>query len=118
MGLDAAGRSKVRAAEAVNLVPVLAALGDESRLQIVRKLCRSGPLSITKLAEGADISRQAVTKHLHALHGAGLVRSERRSRERIWRLEPKRIEEVLRHLARISAQWDDALSRLRSAVED
>jgi DNA-binding transcriptional ArsR family regulator len=98
--------------------PILAALGDESRLRIVTKLCKGGPLSITQLAEGADISRQAVTKHLHALYRAGLVRSERRSRERIWKLEPKRIEDVRRYLARISEQWDDALSRLRSAVEE
>lgn len=102
----------------MSVAPILAALGDESRLQIVAKLCKGGPLSITKLAEGAHISRQAVTKHLHALHKAGLVRSERHSRERIWRLEPKRLEEVRRYLAQISAQWEDALSRLRSAVED
>jgi DNA-binding transcriptional ArsR family regulator len=102
----------------VKAAPILAALGDESRLRIVTKLCKGGPLSITQLAEGADISRQAVTKHLHALHRAGLVRSERRSRERIWKLEPKRIEDVRRYLARISEQWDDALSRLRSAVEE
>jgi DNA-binding transcriptional ArsR family regulator len=102
----------------MSVAPILAALGDESRLQIVRKLCRVGPLSITKLAESAGISRQAVTKHLHALHRAGLVRSERRSRERIWQLEPKRIDEVRRYLAQISEQWDEALRRLKSAVED
>lgn len=97
---------------------MLAALGDESRLQIVIKLCRSGPQSITRLSEGADISRQGVTKHLHALHKAGLVRSERRGRERIWKLEPKQIDEVRRYLAQISQQWDDALARLQAAVED
>ncbi|HEY6485783.1 MAG TPA: metalloregulator ArsR/SmtB family transcription factor [Candidatus Cybelea sp.] len=102
----------------MRLAPALAALGDESRLRIVRKLCKGGPLSITRLAEGEAISRQAVTKHLYALRDAGLVRSERRSREHIWRLEPKRLAEVRRDLARISQQWDDALSRLRAAVED
>lgn len=102
----------------MSVAPVLAALGDESRLQIVRKLCKGGPLSITRLAEGAGISRQGVTKHLHALHKAGLVRSERCGREQIWKLEPKRIDEVRRYLTQISAQWDEALSRLRSAVED
>jgi DNA-binding transcriptional ArsR family regulator len=101
----------------VNVVPILAALGDESRLQIVIKLCRSGPQSITRLAEGSDISRQGVTKHLRALHLAGLLRSERRGRERIWRLEPKRLDEVRRYLAQISQQWDTALARLRAAVE-
>jgi DNA-binding transcriptional ArsR family regulator len=102
----------------VSVAPVLAALGDESRLQIVRKLCTAGPLSITKLAEGAPISRQGITKHLHALHDAGLVRSERRGRERIWKLEPKRIDEVRRYLAQIAEQWDEALNRLQAAVEE
>lgn len=102
----------------MSVAPILAALGDESRLRIVVKLCNRGPLSITKLAEGAEISRQGVTKHLHALHKAGLVRSERRGREQIWKLEPKRLDEVRRYLAQISQQWDDALSRLRFAVEE
>jgi DNA-binding transcriptional ArsR family regulator len=101
----------------VSVAPVLAALGDESRLRIVLKLCDGGPLSIAKLAEGSGISRQAVTKHLHALHAAGVVRSRRRSRERIWTLEPRRLEEVRRYLERISRQWDAALSRLQSTVE-
>lgn len=102
----------------MSVAPVLAALGDESRLQIVAKLCKGGPLSVTKLAEDADISRQAVTKHMQALSKAGLVRSERHGRERIWTLEPKRIEDVRRYLAQISRRWDDALSRLKAAVED
>jgi DNA-binding transcriptional ArsR family regulator len=101
----------------VTIAPVLAALGDESRLDIVKKLCRGGPLSATRLAEGAGITRQAVTKHLHALRSANLVHSERRGRERIWKLEPKRLHEVRRYLAQISAQWDEALNRLKSMVE-
>ena len=102
----------------MSVAPLLAALGDESRLQIVKKLCERGPLSIAKLTQGSDISRQGVTKHLQALHKAGLVRSERQGREHIWRLEPRRINDVMRYLAKISRQWDDALDRLRAAVED
>ena len=101
----------------MKVVPILAALGDESRLQIVMKLCKHGPQSITKLSEGAAITRQAVTKHLTLLSDAGLVRSERRGRERIWKLEPKRLDEVRRYLAQISQQWDDALTRLKYTVE-
>ena len=102
----------------MSVAPILAALGDESRLEIVRKLCRSGPMSISGLAHDAEISRQAITKHLLALHKAKLVRSERHGRERIWTLEPKRLEEVRRYLAEISRRWDDALIRLKSAVEE
>jgi DNA-binding transcriptional ArsR family regulator len=102
----------------VKVVPILAALGDESRLQIIIKLCRNGPQSIAKLTKGANISRQGVTKHLNALHEAGLLRSERRGRERIWKLEPQRLDEVRGYLAQISQQWDDALARLKSAIEE
>lgn len=97
--------------------PVFAALGDPARLQIVNRLCREGPLSISRLSEGSQISRQAVTKHLNALAAAGLIEGERSGRECIYELQPRRLAEVKRHLETISAQWDDAVERLRKLVE-
>jgi DNA-binding transcriptional ArsR family regulator len=97
--------------------PVFAALGDPARLRIVARLCEVGPLSIVRLTRGASISRQAVTKHLHALSEAGLVRNERRGRENLWRLEPSRLADAQRYLGQISARWDEALGRLRALVE-
>ena len=47
---------------------------------------------------GTDITRQAVTKHLQVLANAGLVRDVRAGRERLWELEPERIEEARRSL--------------------
>ena len=100
--------------------PVFAALGDEMRLRLVARLCAEGPLSIVRLSVGAPVTRQAVTKHLHALADAGLVRGTRRGRQRqrIWKLEPRRLQEARRCLDRISQQWDDALERLRAFVEE
>jgi DNA-binding transcriptional ArsR family regulator len=98
--------------------PIFAALGDATRLRIVAKLCHDGPTSITGLAEGETVTRQAVTKHLHVLEEAGLVRGSQSGRERVWELEPRRLEAARRALDRISSQWDDALERLRAAVED
>jgi DNA-binding transcriptional ArsR family regulator len=101
----------------VEAAPLFAALGDASRLRIVARLCDGGPQSIVRLTEGTEISRQAITKHLRALEGAGLVRSGRDGRERIWQLQTKRLAEVRRHLEQISDQWDDAIGRLRLLVE-
>lgn len=98
--------------------PVFAALGDETRLLLVGRLCSGGPLSIARLTEGTAVSRQAITKHLEVLKRAGLVRSSRRGRERIWRLEPEQLDEARQWLEVISAQWDAALERLRHAVEE
>lgn len=97
---------------------MFAALGDATRLHIVARLCRAGPMSIAGLTEGAQVSRQAITKHLQALDDAGLVRSTRAGRERIWELEAQRLAEARGYLEEISAQWDAAVARLRALVED
>jgi hypothetical protein len=52
------------------------------------------------------------------LAAAGLVRSERAGRERVWELEPEPLREAQRRLETISAQWDAALGRLKEFVED
>jgi len=97
---------------------LFAALGDETRLRLVARLCDHGPMSITKLTAGSNVSRQAITKHLRVMDEAGLVRSARHGRESIWRLERRRLEHAGRYLDVISKQWDDALERLRQFVED
>jgi DNA-binding transcriptional ArsR family regulator len=97
--------------------PVFAALGDETRLRLVSRLCREGPSSVTRLTQGATITRQAITKHLRVMQNAGLVCSTRRGRESYWELDRRRLEEVRRNLALISRQWDAALDRLRRFVE-
>ena len=97
---------------------VFAALGDATRLRIVDRLCREGPLSIMELTDGTAVSRQAITKHLHALRAAGLARGLRSGRESLWELRPNRLAETKRYLDRIAAQWDSALDRLRAFVEE
>jgi DNA-binding transcriptional ArsR family regulator len=97
--------------------PLFAALGDETRLRLLARLSTNGPDSITGLSARSEVTRQAITKHLTVLSRAGLVHDERRGRERIWRLEPRRLAEAREHLERISRLWDDALDRLASHVE-
>jgi DNA-binding transcriptional ArsR family regulator len=108
---------RAAATQFTDAAPIFAALGDATRLRIIARLCNGGPLSIIRLTEGAEVSRQAVTKHLRTLEGTGLVRSGRTGRERIWEFQPKRLAEVRRYLDQISAQWDEALVRLGTLVE-
>ncbi|HLL53964.1 MAG TPA: metalloregulator ArsR/SmtB family transcription factor [Myxococcaceae bacterium] len=96
---------------------LFAALGDPTRLALVRRLCSGGPMSITQLSDGAGVTRQAVSKHLHVLEEAGVVRGARAGRERIWELEPRSLEDARAALDRISQQWDEALGRLKHFVE-
>ena len=98
-------------------VPVFAALGDETRLRLVTRLSAEGPLSIARLTAGGDVTRQAVTKHLRVLAEAGVARSSQSGRERIWELEPQPLLDAHQWLNDVSAQWDQALSRLKHFVE-
>lgn len=97
--------------------PLFAALGSETRLRLVNRLCEEGPLPIARLTEGADVTRQAVTKHLHVLAGAGLVRARGRRRMHVWEVEPDRLDEARRWLNHIEGQWDEALARLKASLE-
>jgi DNA-binding transcriptional ArsR family regulator len=97
---------------------VFAALGDETRLRLVSRLVAEGPQSITRLTAGGRVSRQAVTKHLRVMEHARLVHSTRRGRESLWELDRQRLIEARGYLDQISAQWDDALARLKRFVEE
>ncbi|HEV8122443.1 MAG TPA: helix-turn-helix domain-containing protein, partial [Candidatus Polarisedimenticolia bacterium] len=57
--------------------PLFAALGDETRFSLLMRLASSGPGSSARLRARARVTRQAITKHLAVLSGAGLVRSTR-----------------------------------------
>ena len=97
--------------------PVFAALGDATRVKLVARLSTDGPLSISRLTEGSGVTRQAITKHLDALSDAGLVHDVRHGRERVFELEPRRLEKARRYLDQVSADWDAAIGRLRAFVE-
>src|SRR5262245_61983683 len=97
--------------------PVFAALGDETRLRVVARLCAGGPMSIARLSTGSGVTRQAITKHLQVLANAGLVRGARRGRESIWGLAPERLDEARQYLDRIAREWDVALGRLKTFLE-
>ena len=110
-------RSSAAARALTAPAPVFAALGDETRLRLVSRLCEGGPQSIVKLTADADVSRQAVAKHLRVLEDAGVVRGRREGRESVWEIEPGRLEAARRSLELIEARWDAAIDRLRAFVE-
>jgi DNA-binding transcriptional ArsR family regulator len=97
--------------------PIFAALGDETRLGLVARLCAGGPQSIARLTGGSEVTRQAVTKHLHVLADAGLVRGVREGRESRWALEPDRLDVARRFLDLVSEQWTRRLEALERHLE-
>jgi DNA-binding transcriptional ArsR family regulator len=97
---------------------LFAALGDETRLHVISRLCEGGPASIARLTHGSNVTRQAIAKHLRVMEGSGLVRATRCGRESVWELDRRRLKDARRYLDTISKQWDGALLRLRAFVEE
>jgi len=99
------------------LAPVFAALGDPTRLKIIALLCTGGAFASAQVTATTEITRQAVTKHLQVLAEAGMVRDLKLGRERLWELDPQRIEAARQALETIGQQWDAALGRLQAYLE-
>ncbi|HEY4740277.1 MAG: metalloregulator ArsR/SmtB family transcription factor [Candidatus Acidiferrales bacterium] len=97
--------------------PVFAALGDETRLSLVAKLCVGRPRSISQLTKGSRLTRQAITKHLRVLESAEIVHSVRSGRENVFEFNPRPIEEIKSYLELVAEEWDQALGRLKDFVE-
>ncbi len=98
--------------------PVFAALGDETRLSLVARLCGGQPYSISQLTQGSRLSRQAISMHLRVLVSVGIVHSVRTGRESLFEFDPQPMEGIKDYLDFVSQQWDQALSRLKWFVED
>jgi DNA-binding transcriptional ArsR family regulator len=109
--------SKRRDRGLAGVAVLFAALGDETRLELLQRLSLGGPASITVLADSFDLTRQGVTKHLHVLAEAGIIDGRRAGREHVWALNAASLAEATRCLDLIGRRWEDALSRLKAHVE-
>lgn len=93
-------------------------MADPTRRVLLERLRLGGPASLTDLAKGLPITRQAVTKHLDVLRRAGMLRITRRGRERIHELDAAPLRDVSEFLAPYAAAWDERLARLERHLED
>jgi DNA-binding transcriptional ArsR family regulator len=96
---------------------IFAAMGDRTRLSLLTRLSDGQARSISTLSADTRLTRQAVTKHLHVLQDAGLVASARVGREARFAYRPEPVIAARAYLDQVSAQWDDALSRLKAFVD-
>lgn len=97
--------------------PLFAALADPTRLALLQRLADGKPRPIVALAAGRALTRQAVSKHLAVLSGAGLVDRRPSGRETLYALRPERLAEARAWLDGVATQWEDALGRLKAHVE-
>ena len=96
---------------------VAGAIADPVRRQILVML-RAGRLSAGQIAEGFQISRPAVSRHLRVLRQSGLVRDELVGRQRLYELDAERFTELATWLAQFVRHpgWVRRLDALETEV--
>jgi DNA-binding transcriptional ArsR family regulator len=91
---------------------VFAALADPTRRAVLSSLSARPELTASRLAGELPITRQAVTKHLAALHRAGLVQARREGRETRYEVTPAPLADAMGWMAEVGGRWDERLARL------
>ena len=101
---------------AATLIPVFAALGDETRWRILAAL-GEGDASASALAARLPVSRQAIAKHLAVLQVVGVVEPVRAGREVRYRVLGSQLSATARRLDAIGTEWDRRLDVIREIAE-
>jgi len=94
-----------------------AAVADPTRRRVLDALLERGEATTTALAEGLPVTRQAVAKHLVVLNRVGLVAGRRHGREVRYTVAPERLDDAAEAMARVAAQWDRRLARIKRLAE-
>ena len=99
------------------LVPVFAALGDETRGSVLAAL-GEGDASASALAARLPVSRQAIAKHLAVLEDVGLVEAVRVGREVRYRVLGGQLRDTAARLDEIGTTWDRRLAAIKEIAEN
>ncbi len=94
-----------------------AAVADPTRRRVLDALLEQGEANTTTLAEELPVTRQAVAKHLVVLSRVGLVAGRPSGREVRYTIRPERLDDAAEAMARVAAQWDRRLARIKRLAE-
>jgi DNA-binding transcriptional ArsR family regulator len=101
----------------VDTETLVAAVTEPTRRQLLDLLLERGESTITALADGLPITRQAVSKHLTVLDRVGLVTARRSGRETRYSINLERLDEATTSLEQLAAEWDRRLERIKQIAE-
>jgi DNA-binding transcriptional ArsR family regulator len=97
---------------------VFKALADPTRRRLLDRLHARNGQTLSELCEHADMTRQAVTKHLAILEEANLVVLQKNGRERLHYLNPVPLGEIAeRWIGKFERERLRALSDLKKNLE-
>jgi len=93
------------------------AIADLTRRALLLRLADEGEKNVTELLEPFSISQPAVSKHLRILREAGLVRSRKEGRLRLYEIEAHKLRQVFDWVSQFDKYWDEKLDALGDYLE-
>jgi DNA-binding transcriptional ArsR family regulator len=96
--------------------PVFRALADPTRRAVFERLAE-GEMTVSELKAGFDISQPAISQHLAALRGAGLVAERREGRFAYYRMAPEGLDPLVAWAERYRAFWPNKIDRLKGVLK-
>jgi DNA-binding transcriptional ArsR family regulator len=88
---------------------IFAAIAEPTRRSIIEMLAQKGELSVADISDKFHSSPPAISQHLKVLLEAKLVRVEKRSRQRIYQINPSAMNEL--------EQWVRRFDRLDKILQ-
>jgi DNA-binding transcriptional ArsR family regulator len=104
--------------QTVSVDNVFRALADPTRRAVFERLALGGEANVVDLTAYAGVSQPAVSQHLKALRGAGLVSERRAGRNAYYRAETRNLSPLVDWLSRQDAFWRAAMGRLSELLKE
>ena len=95
---------------------IFRALADPTRRAIFERLAGQ-ELSVSELKAGFSVSQPAISQHLAALRGAGLVAERRAGRYAYYRVDPKGLAPLVDWIERYRAFWPERIEKLKDVLK-
>lgn len=98
-------------------VEVFRVLADPTRRAVFERLAE-GEMTGTQLREGFAFSQPALSQHIAALRGAGLIRERRQGRYVNYSVDPDGLLPLHEWLTRYRAFWPTRIDRLKTLIKE
>src|SRR5277367_82507 len=96
---------------------IFTALAEPTRRSIIEMLASKGELSATDISDKFQVSPPAISQHLKVLREAKLVRMEKRSRQRIYQLNPGAMNELEQWAKDTTELWGKRFDKLDKVLQ-
>ena len=95
---------------------VFQAIADPTRRQIINMVANK-PLNVNTIAEGFEMSRQAISLHIQILVECELLKIKKQGRERVCEAQLNQLNEVSVWLARFRQHHEQKLDNLETYLD-